>query len=255
MTTENNISTIRRLLDSYYEATISDKEMQELLRLLFETDDLPGELLPDRDMLLALHSMPRHDAAREKSRENLSRTLASLPEQRRRRRFGRWSVLLGASLAAACVACILLIGFGSRNPAPTVPSSSVSRLTASAASRDTIPERIVRLATDTLDIVASAPKIVTEKVRTHSRAAIASVPAAAVSKCIADTTRIAEVLRRQRAEDAETMQLLADILTTVQEDYATTLELMDDINASYSSAVSIPTNMKVKFENKPLPTI
>lgn len=76
-----------------------------------------------------------------------------------------------------------------------------------------------------------------------------------MKECIADTTRIAEVLRRQRAEDAETMQLLADILTTVQEDYATTLELMDDINTSYSSAVSIPTNMKVKFENKPLPTI
>lgn len=254
MTTDNNITAIKRLLDSYYEATISGQEMQELLRLLSETDDLPGNLLPDRDMLLALHSMPRHDAAREKSRERLYRTLAEVPSQRRRRH-RRWSVALGASLAAACVACILLIGFGSRHSSTTPISAPSPHLTASASTCDTIPERIIRLAADTLDIVASAPKIVSSKVRAHSRTVIASVRTDAVKECIADTTRIAEVLRRQRAEDAETMQLLADILTTVQEDYATTLELMDDINTSYSSAVSIPTNMKVKFENKPLPTI
>lgn len=254
MTTDNNITTIKRLLDSYYEATISENEMQQLLRLLSETDDLPGDLLPDRDMILALHSMPRHDAARKKSRERLSRTLAEVPSQRRRRP-RRWSVALGATLAAACVSCILIIGFGSRNPAPTTSPSTASRLTAATASCDTIPERIIRLATDTLDIVASAPKVVSSKVRARSRAAIAAVSTDAVKECIADTTRIAEVLRRQRAEDAETMQLLANILTTVQEDYATTLELMDDINASCSSAVTIPANMKINFDNKPLPTI
>ncbi len=254
MTTDSNITTIKRLLDSYYEATISDNGMQQLLRLLSETDDLPGEFLPDRDMILALHSMPRHDAAREKSRENLSRTLAALPTHHRRR-YSRWSVALGASLAAACLACILFIGFGNRDSSTTPTSAPAPHLTASASTCDTIPERIIRLAADTLDIVASAPKIVTSKVRAHSRTVIASVRTDAVKECIADTTRIAEVLRRQRAEDAETMQLLADILTTVQEDYATTLELMDDINASYSSAVTIPANMKINFDNKPLPTI
>lgn len=253
MNTEERDIEIRRLLEGWYEATLTRDEEAGLLRLMTEAaDTLPTDLISERDMLLALHSMPRHDTAREKSRERLSRTLAGIPSQRSHR---RWSVALGATLAAACVACILLIGFGNRNTAPTTSPSTASRLTAATASCDTIPERIIRLATDTLDIVASAPKIVSSKVRAHSRAAIAAVRTDAVKECFADTTRIAEVLRRQRAEDAETMQLLADILTTVQGDYTTTLELMDDINTSYSSAVSIPTNMKVKFENKPLPAI
>lgn len=254
MTTDNKIHTIQRLLDSYYEATISDDELKLLLRMLASADDLPADLKAERDMLLALHSMPRHDIAREESRQALTASLDSMARKGRHRSL---RIAVAALLSAACVALILAVGFRIGIPASDdTPSVAAKQFTASATATacDTIPQRIIRLAADTLAAAAPAPKaMVTETAARHREIARAAIRD--VKKCVTDTMRIADAMRRQQSIDAETMQLVADILTTVQSDYTTTIQMMDEINETYSSAVLIPANLKSVSDNKPLPAI
>ncbi len=235
MNPDSNIQTIRRLLESYYSADLSAEETQELIRLLASADNLPQDLIPDRDMILALHTMPRNDMAKERSR---TRILESFDAAASRRKFHAWKIAAAAISVAACIALILILApFKGRIARSSSGMGHTSSLTAAVDHPDSVPRRIIRLVADTIGISSPQTQTRTAGTTLPSSSKIAMNNPRHAVKTSSDSLRIKSVISKLHDMDAETEDLVADLKTTIQDDYLTAIKMMDEINDSYSSAI------------------
>lgn len=257
MTTDPNITTLRRLLKSYYEAAISEAELKELLHLLSSTENIPADMIPDRDMILALHSLPGHDEARETSRQRVYEALSTVP----RRRIPGWKITAAAVGIAACLAIAVTVAYRGIYNSPSLPvKTHTDRFTAAAKANDSIPQKIIRLAADTIGL---RPSPISENPATKTAIKsrnLAKTYYTSIEETPADSLRMKRLIRKMDDIDAETIELIADLKTTLQDDYAVAIQMMEEINESYSSTLLFPDTYIPRennniYNNKPLLSI
>lgn len=251
MTNESQITTLRHLIDGWYEASLSEADTKRLLQILTTETSLPEDLTADRDMILALHSLPDDSAAMTRSRERLNDVLSSS-----RRKSLTWRIIIATTAAAACIAIIATISFLRIERTSSTVSTQSLRLTASAKTDapDSLPQKIIKMAKDTLcpDFSVTLPR---QKVLSVGNARLAKASVSESKKTVVDTAAVRNIIRSQQAFDLQTDEIVTDLILSVQHDYATAVELMDVINESYSSSTLLPSNLDNPNSNSPLPSI
>ena len=219
-----DILLLKRLLEKYYEVSISEKEMVQLISIL-KSESLPKEYLADKNLILPLHAMKSESKEREKSRQQ---SMESLKRLQRKSRFSK-ALKIASLSCAACVACIVVLLWVSnseKNIQPTkTPMLAESHSEGVINLKDTLinPTEINMI----IDTVVS-PEYPRYIVKTEvERMAVADyLPA--------DSIQIQDFVLRQNMVDEETAEMVATIFESIEEDYKVAKTLMDEIDNSFS---------------------
>lgn len=260
MTSEDKHIEIRRLLQQWYEASLSHAQEARLIALMQEAGSrLPSDLKADRDMLLALAAMPKvSEPTIDQSRDNITRLFTQMPEENevpatkqpllRRRRF----IWLGLSAAAIAALLISLPMLRENNNTPT-PAVLTTAKTTIANKQPPISTNTNKAKKEvpTETIVDNGGKTTTPKVTVKKHIARAETPDAEIIQMLqsepmdepvligaqATKDELAEISEESYGNYIETYELIAEMLEFGPDNESFKVNI--DNNKNTSSTISL----------------
>lgn len=232
MNNELDIILLRKLLDRYYDAVITEEETRTLLEML-HSDALPQQFAADKEMIVSLYSWPRQTVQREESQV---RATTMLNRVERRSAFSHIvkTISIGCAACIALVIVLLAIKFEPKPEPKSVRKIAKGEEPYSVPSlKDTVVNNLILPDTHQVasnKISSNDPHAITsdtvslKKLTQHSQVAPSPL----------DTVQMIAYVEQQNRIDEETVELVAEFFETLDEDFLSAKKMMDEIEESFS---------------------